>query len=72
MTRHTRGQEPPVHNATGYTNYGCRCDTCRMAFSKLNLAARAARELGRFRHGSADSYFHGCRCRQCQAWGPPS
>ncbi len=31
LGRSLKGQEPPSHSASGYRNYGCRCQTCRDA-----------------------------------------
>lgn len=31
--RALKGKTPPTHGVSGYSNYGCRCDTCKAAWS---------------------------------------
>lgn len=64
------------HGTTStYTNYGCRCDDCRVAWSAYMRTASKRRherglEPGDPRHGKASSYSnYRCRCGACRdAW----
>ena len=38
-----KGQEPPTHGASGYGNYGCRCQVCTEAHRVTSRARRAAK-----------------------------
>lgn len=63
-----------VHGtAGGYSNYGCRCETCTTAHSKALYRAkerRMQRPTPAHVHGSANGYGnYGCRCEPCtKAW----
>lgn len=54
------------HGTNGYTNYACRCQTCRdaNAAAQRDLVARW-RENGPVSHGVA-GYRSGCRCETCK------
>ena len=36
-----KGQEPPAHGHSGYSNYGCRCDQCRAGMREYMRDYRA-------------------------------
>lgn len=42
-----RGEEPPTHGASGYKNYGCRCQQCTEANRLYSRARRAAKRRQR-------------------------
>jgi hypothetical protein len=54
-----------------YRNHGCRCESCKTAWSDYNRARRARRIAegpNPQRHGMPSSYInHGCRCDECTA-----
>lgn len=62
-----------AHNNTGYTRYGCGCDTCREAHRIVTLKSRLERRLDKTRslenlkHPSHYAYSVGCRCAPCVA-----
>lgn len=56
-----------------YTNHGCRCDPCRLAY---NHAAKMRKRRKKLEfdpsdpsvvHGKAISYERGCRCEECRS-----
>lgn len=59
----------PRHGRNGYTNYGCRCDTCRLAVraNHAEWAARAAAAPPDRVHGTYNGYTnYRCRCDDCR------
>lgn len=76
------------HNASTYTNHGCRCDECRKAWAaqvKRRQAERfalrtvvdgllVAAHLPAEKHGVESTYGNwGCRCRDCtDVWSAAS
>lgn len=57
------------HNVSTYSNHGCRCDECRVAWAEYqqNLR-RVRREEGRLPeggHGRNAYQNYGCRCEKC-------
>lgn len=64
-----------IHNASTYTNHGCRCDVCVAGMSEMNRRQRAkrfatTRESGLpayVRHGANAYRNWGCRCEVCTA-----
>lgn len=60
------------HGASGYTNYGCRCDVCREGNTAYQAGYRQRRRvlaelLGPTSHGAAGYRYDGCRCAVCVA-----
>jgi hypothetical protein len=74
MQRRRRGlpDGDPRHGTTNaYDNFGCRCDACKAANTRV-LAQRKAARLARGlapddpRHGTDNGYRNwGCRCAPC-------
>ena len=65
---------PTVHNASTYSNHGCRCAECTAAHAAYQLRRRAERrallEAGDVnpQHGSESTYVnYDCRCADCRA-----
>jgi hypothetical protein len=69
--------DAPHDTCGGYTNWGCRCVPCTVAFTEEQARIRANRYAARVlvdgrlmaqgvAHGKASSYNnHGCRCVPC-------
>lgn len=68
-------QKDTPHNASTYTNKGCRCDECRKANTERMRAVRKDRYERTRLFGLPDSVEHGrsayvnwgCRCDKCTA-----
>ena len=60
-----------VHGMNGYSNYGCRCDTCRTANADFQAAYRdrlAGTPFDEIPHGTTNGYGnYRCRCDACRA-----
>ena len=65
--------DPRHGTLNGYSNLGCRCDSCRVAHTRYCAEAklrRFARGCPEHLHGTPGGYGnYGCRCRDCTtAW----
>lgn len=64
--------DPRHGTASGYTNYGCRCDECRAANTEQKRRWKARQTplpAGDWRHGTDGYSNYRCRCDICQeAW----
>lgn len=62
---------PHAHGDNGYSNYGCRCSTCREArriWQQEYRARLAATDPAEIPHGSTNGYDNfRCRCEECCA-----
>lgn len=68
MTTTTRVPDH-AHGLNGYTNYGCRCGTCRKANSdreKQNRQKRSQQPFSEIPHGLSGYTNYRCRCQTCR------
>lgn len=63
-----------THGASGYRNYGCRCNRCSGDHTTYHLqlrekrAAKLAANPSLRSHGDVSTYFnYKCRCDPCRA-----
>lgn len=66
------GAVPEVHNASTYTNWGCRCDECKAAWkvtvneARLKRRERLLADPTLVEHGKTSTYENWmCRCEAC-------
>lgn len=66
------GAVPTVHNASTYTNWGCRCDECKASWAAMIRARRFVRrdlikaDPSLAEHGNHNTYVNWmCRCEAC-------
>lgn len=64
--------EPPTHNASAYSNWGCRCEVCRESEAARRRALVARRRtranIPPELHGLYTTYNNWlCRCTPCRA-----
>jgi len=72
MAKTKKMMHPEYHGTfNGYSNYGCRCDLCKLAgreTNKIQKAKRIARPKDgtEWYHGTVNGYRNwGCRCEPC-------
>lgn len=58
---------PPKHDASSYSNWVCRCETCKASWRVLMVANRKARiKVGPPYHGHPrGNQDYGCNCGPC-------
>lgn len=64
------------HGASGYRNYGCKCNICTDAHRERHKTERESRKRrleadpSLAPHGEKNTYLNwGCRCKECKsAW----
>jgi hypothetical protein len=69
MTTPTKRVPDHAHGNNGYSNYGCRCGTCREArrvYQQDYRARLATTDPVAIPHGTTNAYDNfGCRCDEC-------
>lgn len=55
------------HGANGYSNYDCRCETCRAANATRQREYVAEQKRDGVRSHGTPGYAAGCRCEVCRS-----